>query len=106
MAAKRTPSSSPSNEPSFEQALAELEAIVEAMEQDNLPLEDLVTQYEKGSKLLARCDAHLRAAKERLELITLRQEEIASQAMENLDAGPQTGHDASADSDDDDIRLF
>lgn len=90
--------------PDFESALGGLEAIVEAMEHEHLSLEDLVTQYEKGSALLSRCESILQSARERIELITLRnQNEIA------LDAGAKSG-DAAAppdDSDDhNDIRLF
>ncbi|NJM37564.1 MAG: exodeoxyribonuclease VII small subunit [Akkermansiaceae bacterium] len=90
--------------PSFEEALAGLEAIVEAMEHENLPLEELVTHYEKGAALLSRCESILQSARGRIELITLRnQNEIA------LDANSEAAnHEAlSDDSDDDnDIRLF
>ena len=58
--------------PSFEDALAGLESIVEAMEHEQLPLEDLVAYYEKGSILLDRCESLLRSARDRIELITLR----------------------------------
>jgi len=98
------------NNPSFEEALATLEGIVEAMEHEQLPLEDLVTHYERGSALLNRCESILQAAKGRIELITLRnQNEIALDSP----ASPADTHaslpaDSSADPDEDenDIRLF
>ncbi len=70
-AAGRNRTTQRQTEPSFEQALAELEELVAAMEEDQLPLEELVEHYEKGSKLLARCEAVLDSARKRLELITL-----------------------------------
>ncbi len=96
-------------EPSFEDALAGLESIVEAMEHDQLPLEELVSHYEKGSALLIRCESILQSAKDRIELITLR-----NQTQIEPEAGTGTGATADFsppsaipdDSDDDDIRLF
>jgi len=88
-----------SGSPSFEEALAGLESIVEAMENEQLPLEELVAHYEKGSILLGRCEEMLQGARERIELITLRNQE---------DAAPTTISPAVADDSDnhDDIRLF
>ena len=96
---------------SFEDALAELEAVVEAMEEEQLPLEDLVSHYEKGSALLKRCESVLKSARDRLELITLR-----NQDENALDSGAATPHAAATPpeatelpddtDDDDDIRLF
>ena len=95
------------NEPCFEEALAGLEGIVEAMEHEQLPLEDLVSCYERGSALLGRCESLLKAARERIELITLR-----NPAEIGLESDPGIPHAArppseTADPDDDnDIRLF
>ncbi len=99
-------------EPTFEQALAELEAVVAAMEEDELPLEELVFNYEKGSKLLARCEAALRSAKQRLELISVQQSgDPPAPGVEMLDSPPGAPlHSATgpedADDNDDNIRLF
>lgn len=94
-----------SSQPTFEDALAKLEAIVEAMEHEHLALEDLVAHYENGSALLSRCESILQSACGRIELITLRnQNEIA------LDANSKTADSADlpedSDDDDNDIRLF
>jgi exodeoxyribonuclease VII small subunit len=93
---------------SFEDALAGLEAIVEAMEHEQLPLEELVASYEKGSALLNHCEAILKTAHSRIELITLRnQNEIALVTEAQSDHAPApTPASAHDTNDDDDIRLF
>jgi exodeoxyribonuclease VII small subunit len=103
---KPDPDANETSPPDFEEALGGLESIVEAMEHEHLSLEDLVAHYEKGSALLTRCESILQSARERIELITLRnQNEIA------LDAGAKTANaaeppDEPDDDDDNDIRLF
>ena len=107
--ARRNPDESVDETPSFEEALSSLEAIVEAMEHEQLPLEDLVTHYEKGSALLNRCESILQAARGRIELITLRnQNELESTATLDQTTNLSTPSDLPDDSDDDDndIRLF
>lgn len=108
MARRKTTPDDPASGPSFEDALAGLEAIVEAMENEQLPLEDLVDHYEKGSALLERCESILQSARGRIELITLRNktETGADTAPSggNRDDFPMSG--LPDDSDDDDIRLF
>lgn len=94
------------SEPSFEDALAGLESIVEAMEHENLPLEDLVAHYEKGSALLKRCESILDSARERIELITLRNESTESPAKTGTQASSLSQSEPSDATDDNDIRLF
>ena len=91
-------------QPTFEQALAELEKLVAAMEEDQLPLEKLVENYEQGSKLLARCESVLESARKRLELITLDGGPGSGKA--EPDAAEDAESDTSADQEDDEIRLF
>ena len=92
--------------PGFEQALEELEALVDAMENEELPLEQLVANYEKGSKLMAHCQSVLDSARERIELITLENQEESG--LENEAGSDDVGSDPqdSQGSDEDDIRLF
>ena len=97
--------------PSFEEALAGLESIVEAMEHEQLPLEELVAYYEKGSALLDRCESILQSARGRIELITLRNQneiepENESRTGDPPDFSPPSGTPDDSDDDDDDIRLF
>ena len=95
---------------SFEEALEGLESIVESMENEQLPLEDLVAYYEKGSKLLDRCESVLESARDRIQLITLRnknESELENPAVSGdftpADSPSDTADDSAAD---DDIRLF
>ena len=55
----------------FEKALAELEAIVQKLEQGTVPLEESVTIYERGEALKRRCEELLRQAEARVEKITI-----------------------------------
>lgn len=52
---------------SFEDALARLEAVVDAMEQGGTPLADLLAKYEEGSKLLKICESRLQEAELKIE---------------------------------------
>ncbi len=52
---------------SFETALTKLEAIVESMEQGEVPLAELLSKYEEGSKLLQVCEARLKDAELTIE---------------------------------------
>lgn len=56
---------------SFEDALAELEAIVQRLEQGKGALEDAIDAYERGSALRRHCEAKLRDARERVERISI-----------------------------------
>ena len=46
----------------YEEALAELEAIVDGLENEQNPLEAAIMQYERGQALLTHCGALLEAA--------------------------------------------
>ena len=93
---------------SFEDALAGLEAIVESMEHAQLPLEELVASYEKGSALLNHCEAILNSARGRIDLITLRNhsDNMPESAATTAQAPALPPALAEAPNDDDDIRLF
>ena len=47
---------------SFEEALKRLEAIVESMEAQELPLETLLSHYQEGARLAQLCQAKLNEA--------------------------------------------
>ena len=53
--------------PSFEEALTELESIVDAMESGEVPLAELLDQFEAGTKLLRHCESRLKNAELRIE---------------------------------------
>jgi len=90
-------------EPSFEEALAELEGIVAAIEEEQLPLEDLVAKYEQGIQLLTRCDRVLQGAKKRLETIQARHADAPDDESEDE---PERPSDPTDPPEDDDIRLL
>jgi exodeoxyribonuclease VII small subunit len=88
--------------------MRELEALVEAMENDQLPLEELVAHYEKGAGLLKHCEKVLAAARKRIELIEVGpagEKELAESA-EDVEDDQNVPPSALRDDHDDDIRLL
>lgn len=55
----------------FEQALQQLETIVKQLEQGQVPLEESIAIYEKGTALKAHCETKLRDAEARIEKIVI-----------------------------------
>jgi exodeoxyribonuclease VII small subunit len=53
--------------PPFEEALQKLEAVVDAMESDDLPLETLLAKYEEGAKLVKICQEKLAEAEVKIQ---------------------------------------
>ncbi len=53
----------------FEAALAELEALVTSMEEGDLPLEEALSQFEKGIRLTRECQRALREAEQKVDLL-------------------------------------
>jgi exodeoxyribonuclease VII small subunit len=51
----------------FEAALQQLESIVEAMEADDLALENLLAKYEEGTKLVKICQEKLAEAEVKIQ---------------------------------------
>lgn len=79
----------------FEDSVSELEEIVISMEEDQLPLQELIDKYERGAKLHKQCEAFLTSAKKRLEI-------IANDTQEKTTDSPTP----LTSNDDDEIRLF
>ena len=67
--ATKTPAAK-SSEETFENSMSRLEHIVEQMESDQLPLEELLARYEEGVKLVKVCEEKLAGAEKRIEIIT------------------------------------
>jgi len=59
--------SGPAKNLPFEAALKNLEAIVEAMEADDLPLETLLAKYEDGARLVKICQEKLAEAEVKIQ---------------------------------------
>jgi exodeoxyribonuclease VII small subunit len=56
--------------PDFEAALAELEAIVQRLEQGELPLEESLRQFERGVVLTRSCQKALLQAEEKIRVLS------------------------------------
>jgi exodeoxyribonuclease VII small subunit len=56
----------------FEQALGELEAVVQKLEHGDLPLEEALKQFERGIELTRGCQASLKQAEQRVEILLAR----------------------------------
>ena len=55
--------------PTFEQAIAELEGIVERMEDGTLSLEQSLAAYRRGADLVKVCEGALERAKEQVRVL-------------------------------------
>lgn len=55
--------------PDFEQALAELEALVEKMEQGDLSLEESLQSFERGIQLTRSCQQALQEAEQKVQVL-------------------------------------
>lgn len=85
---KAAPKPDEITEPTFEEAMAGLEETVSHMESDSLPLEELISSYEKGATLLAIARKHIDRARNRIESIKL--DGANAPSLEPLDP-PQNG---------------
>lgn len=70
----------------FEQAQAELEQVVEALEDRHTGLDDALALWERGEALHAWCQQRLDYAADRLQKIAVTQEEVAAVTAEAGDA--------------------
>lgn len=55
--------------PDFEASLEELEALVERLEQGDLPLEDALRSFERGVALTRQCQGALAKAQQKVEIL-------------------------------------
>ncbi len=75
------PKSSPSQPPvgapppdqnlpsSYEAALQELDTLVNRLDSGQLPLDELLTQYQRGAALLAFCRSKLQAVEQQIQVL-------------------------------------
>jgi len=68
----------------FEEAMTRLEKIVEQMEAEKLPLDQLLARYEEGVKLVAQCGAKLDAAAKRVKMIA--RDRLGNEVLEDFDS--------------------
>lgn len=66
----------------FEKALARLETLIQGMDSDQVPLDDLIKNYEEGISLYEICEKRLDEAQGRIDLIRKKRDgTVALQAM-------------------------
>ena len=69
----------------YEEAIEQLEATVAALEDGEVPLKDLVTKFEEGSKLLKVCQEYLKDAGLKIEKLDLETGELENFPEESND---------------------
>lgn len=76
-------------EPSFEAMLTELEAVVTAVEEGKIGLEEVIDQYEKGMKLIQRGRALLAQAEARIQTLQAAEDgTLRTSSVESPGEGP------------------
>ena len=68
-----------SKPPEFEQALEELERLVERLERGDLPLEEALRIFERGVALTRHCQASLKTAQQKVEILLRRSGQIEAE---------------------------
>jgi len=66
---RTTSISAPVAAPSYEESLAELERLVQRMEDGQLPLDQLLDGYKRGAELLAVCRERLAAVEAQVKVL-------------------------------------
>ncbi len=96
-------------EQTFESAIERLEQIVDEMESDKMPLEQLLERYEEGTGLVKVCQDRLESAEKRIEIIT--RNASGKPALTPFAAGPTVVQNSgpaprAAADESDDVSLF
>jgi exodeoxyribonuclease VII small subunit len=66
---RHTSVTSPAAAPTYEEALAELERLVQRMEDGQMPLDQLLVSYKRGAELLELCRGRLAAVEEQVKVL-------------------------------------
>ena len=67
----------------FEQQLASLEGLVESLESGELSLEESLKSFEQGIKVARDCQAALKTAEQKVEVLMRQGDELVSQPFED-----------------------
>ena len=73
----KSDSAPPAPAPDFEASLAELESIVEKLEQGELSLDDSLKQFERGVQLTRICQTALTQAEQKVEILLRKSGNVA-----------------------------
>ena len=72
MTSKTTPADTAAEPADFERSLAELEAIVDKLEDGDLSLDDSLRHFERGVQLTRSCQSALKQAEQKVEMLLKR----------------------------------
>lgn len=75
------PAAKQPDQPNFEDAVSRLESIVDSMEQGQVPLAELISRYEEGSKLLKICEARLKDAELKIDQLKKTRDTVALESF-------------------------
>ncbi|MGB1158813.1 MAG: exodeoxyribonuclease VII small subunit [Porticoccaceae bacterium] len=67
----------------FEQQLASLEDLVESLESGELSLEESLKAFEQGIKVARECQAALKDAEQKVEVLTKQGDQLISQPFDS-----------------------
>ncbi len=67
---------------SFEQALSELQAVTERLQEGRVPLEQSLSLYERGMELVRICNARLDSAEKRVNAVTVGADGVTTVAFD------------------------
>jgi exodeoxyribonuclease VII small subunit len=79
--------------PDFEQSLGELEALVQKLEQGDVPLEEALKTFERGVVLTRQCQTALRSAQQKVEVLLARNGEEQVEAFDDHQNGNEDNDD-------------
>jgi exodeoxyribonuclease VII small subunit len=96
MTIRKKVSDPPGHELSFEMALERLEKIVEQMESAELPLEEVLKQYEEGTGLVKFCAQKLEEAEKKVELLSKKKDGSPRLTTFTTEAQPEPPSDSPA----------
>lgn len=83
----------------FEVAMERLDEIVQQMESAQMPLDELLERYEEGTQLVSICQDKLKAAEQRIEIVTRKAQSSALTPAPESTATPLKNPDP-------DVSLF
>ena len=82
-------------QPTFEAALKKLEAIVQAIEQGEVGLEESIERFEEGMNLIKRCRTILADAEQKIQQLQLASDGTLTPEPVETDAADEAGSNAS-----------
>ncbi len=74
----------------FETAMRRLDALLRKLDEGNLPLENLLKDYEEGNRLIHYCRAQLEGFEKRIEILN-RDDGAAGEWRDFAESAPRTG---------------